>query len=131
MRLVKRLGLLLLITLPVYIGSYAALSVKGRYEPAAIGLDHVSAYKWAPRSFVVGYRWKCWPIIIYAPLYLLDTLIWHTDAKVYSRLYPVDEVKCEDVWKLYQAYGFFAAEDQSAGEKRMPPKPSRLGTARH
>jgi hypothetical protein len=105
-RIVRVLGILCLILLLIYIGSYAVLSTGGRYEPFTIGLEHVSSYGWAPRGFVDGYRWKRWPCTIYVPLWLLDRHVWHTAAKLDSGQYPVNWVKPEDVWKIYKANGF-------------------------
>jgi hypothetical protein len=58
---------------------------------------------------------------VYAPLYILDQCIWHTQAKADSGLYPVDVVKREDIWKVYQAYGFFDQRRPTA-EADKPPK---------
>jgi hypothetical protein len=114
----KKIGfcaLLVLVALIVaYAGSYLVLSVKGCYEPALIGLGGVKQYSWAPSGFVVGYEWKRWPAIIYLPLCVLDERLWHTPDKSNSGQYPVDEVRREDIWKLYQAYGFFDKKEPSA-----------------
>ena len=48
--------------------------------------------------------------------------IWHTEAKVHSGLYAVDGVKRDDIWKVYQAWGLFTAEQPPADEKTKPPK---------
>ena len=98
--------IVLLILLLVYVGSYVVLSSGGCYEPAAIGLNGVKGYGWAPRGFVDHYRWKRWPAIVYLPLYIIDVRAWHRDAKVNSGRYPVDEVKPKDIWKVYKALGF-------------------------
>ncbi len=114
MRSVKVFGIPLLILLLIYIGNYVSLSSGGCYEPAAIGLGGVKAYGWAPRGFVDGYVWKRWPMTIYLPLWGLDMRFWHRQDKVWSGQYPINEVKREDIWKVYQADGFFDA--------KKPPK---------
>ena len=106
-RLWRSVLLVLLVLLLVYAGSYIVLSAAGRYEPGAIGLGHVKTYNWAPLGFVVGYVWKGAPMIIYAPLYFLDTQLWHTNDKLGSGRYPVNWVEGKDVWKIYKAHGFF------------------------
>ena len=58
MRIRRIFGITLLTLLLIYIGSYALLSSGGCYEPAAIGLNGVKWYGWAPRGFVDHYRWN-------------------------------------------------------------------------
>ncbi len=111
MRSVKVFGTPLLILLLIYIGSYVLISSGGCYEPAAIGLNGVKWYLWAPYGFVTNYKWKRWPMILYLPLWGLDMRFWHTQEKVWSGQYPVNEVKREEIWKVYQAYGFFDAKE--------------------
>ena len=108
-------SLVLILLLVIYIGSYVVLSVGGCYEPAAIGLGGVKAYAWAPRSFYVGNQWQRCPMI-YAPLFILDRQLWHTQEKSWSGQYPIDKVKREDIWKLYQAEGFFTTKEPAASE---------------
>ena len=114
--------LILLVLLVTYIGSYIILSKRGCYEPAAIGLGGVKAYGWAPRGFVDGYIWNRWPMIVYLPLWSLDMRFWHTDKKVWSGEYPVNEVKREEIWKVYKAHGFFDAKEPPAAETDKPTK---------
>jgi hypothetical protein len=106
MRIVMIPAIVVLTVLLLYVGSYIALSADGCYEPAAIGLGGVKSYQWAPRGFVDNYNWKRWPMTIYYPLYALDMRFWHTLEKSRSGEYPVDEVKREDIWKVYKAFGF-------------------------
>jgi hypothetical protein len=122
MRIVRMIKIVLPILLLLYCGSYVVFSAGGCYEPATVGLDHVNAYGWAPRGFVAGYRWKRWPLIVFAPLYVLDINYWHTFPKVNSGEYPVDWVKPEDVWKLYRAWGFLDKEEPPATEKTRPQR---------
>jgi hypothetical protein len=112
--------LVLLVLLLIYIGSYVVLSAGGCYEPATIGLNGVKWYGWAPRGFVVGYKWRRCPMIIYAPLLFLDERCWHTPEKSDSGQYPIDEVRGEDIWKVYQAYGFCEAKEPSEAEADKP-----------
>ncbi len=62
----------------LYIASYTAMSVRGQYEPAIIGADHVKLWAWAPDGFAPNGLWRPRLIYVYAPLYLLDTRLWHT-----------------------------------------------------
>ena len=119
MRNVKVLSIVLLTLLLVYVGTYVAISVDGCYEPVAIGLNGVKAYGWAPHGFVTHYTWNRWPLF-YLPLWSLDNRAWHTEAKVFSGRYPVDEVKREDIWKVYEAYGLISTKTPPKTEK--PPK---------
>ena len=43
---------------------------------------------------------------VYFPLYGVDRHIWHTDEKASSGRYPINEVKREEIWKVYKANGF-------------------------
>ncbi len=116
------LGIALLALLLAYIFSYVGLSAGGCYEPAAIGLGGVKSYSWAPRGFIADYKWRHWPMFVYLPLWALDRHLWHTDDKSRSGRYPVDEVKLEDIWKVYKASGFFDEKAPPAAEKEKPPK---------
>jgi hypothetical protein len=64
-----------------YAGSYLALSLRGRYEPAVIGLNGVKWYHWAPNGFVNEFRWHQGVMLVYYPLYILDIRVWHTSDK--------------------------------------------------
>lgn len=96
-------SIVLVLLLGLYIGSYLALSVTGRYEPATIGLGGVKSYGWAPCGFVSKYRWKQSMILMFFPLYYLDCQFWHSSAGAYGGKYPVNEVDMEDIWKVYDA----------------------------
>jgi hypothetical protein len=110
----------LLALLLVYTGSYIALSAAGRYEPAAIGLDHVKWYSWAPCGFVANYQWNRVPRIIYAPLYFLDTLLWHTNEVSESGRYPIHLMEGTDVGKIYEANGLCDPPSSTDGREQMP-----------
>ena len=43
---------IIFLLLCLYVGTYVSMSVKGRYEPISIGLDHVHAWGWAPAGFM-------------------------------------------------------------------------------
>ena len=105
-RIVKTLGIVVLVLLALYVGSYLALSANGRYEPAAIGLNGVKSYGWAPYGFVKNYRWNSALIRTYLPLYAIDCNFWHTCDKACSGRYPINEVDSKDIWKVYKACGF-------------------------
>jgi hypothetical protein len=95
------------VLLAIYAGSYIALSAGGRYEPASIGLAGVRWYAWAPHGFVDAYRWKYWPLLIYAPLAYFDAWLWHPPGNPPPRNYPINQVEPQDIWKVYKANGFF------------------------
>ena len=43
----------------VYVSVYSGLSMAGRYQPNAVGFDHVEAYAWAPFGFYdPGHAWR-------------------------------------------------------------------------
>ncbi len=67
-KIVNTLGIVVLTLLVLYVGSYVALSVGGRYEPGAIGLNGVKSYAWAPYGFVRDYKWNSALMRIYLPL---------------------------------------------------------------
>jgi hypothetical protein len=84
----------LIVIVFAYVGSYFWRSTRGRYEPAAIGLNGVKWYRWAPRGFVTDLRWNHNLIYGYYPLFFLDTRLWHTDD-ARDRRYPIHEVATE------------------------------------
>ena len=108
-RIVKTFGIVVLTLLVLYVGTYVALSLGGRYEPAGIGLNGVKFYAWAPRGFVTDYVWNHPLMCLYLPLYGLDIHLWHSTLAgweaEYSK-YPVNKVESEDTWKVYRANGF-------------------------
>jgi hypothetical protein len=85
-----------------YVCSYAALSAWGTYEPAAIGLNGVKWYRWAPAGFVKDYRLRRGFYYAYMPLYLADRWLWHEDDEVYSGKYPFHTPK--DISDVYKAW---------------------------
>jgi hypothetical protein len=99
------LGTTILLLIVVYVGSYLSRSVRGRYEPGGIGLGGVKWYEWAPEGFVTDFRWNHRLMLVYYPLYVLDTRYWHTIDKADAGTYPVNEVPPEDIWKVYEAHG--------------------------
>lgn len=64
----------------IYTGIYFVLSANGRYEPAAIGIDHVKWYGWAPLGFVQNGRWNATMMTAFLPLWFLDARLWHPDV---------------------------------------------------
>ena len=94
----------LILTLSLYAGSYVRRSSRGRYEPAAIGLNGVKWYEWAPEGFVTDYRWDASMKRIYWPLWHLDRRIWHTPDMAEGGKYPVNEVDPKDIGKVYKAW---------------------------
>lgn len=98
-------GIVLLVLVVLYVGSYLGLSAAGRYEPASIGLNGVKSYGWAPHGFVTNYQWNRTLEIVYLPLFCLDISIWHTAERAQSGRYPINEVDRKDIWKVYKALG--------------------------
>jgi hypothetical protein len=95
---------ILALTLLAYVGSYLWLSSRGRYEPAAIGLNGVKWYHWAPSGFVKDFKWNHTLMRIYYPLFFLDTRCCHTSDDAYRGHYPINKVATEDIGKVYQAW---------------------------
>jgi len=87
-----------------YVGSYLWRSTHGRYEPAAIGLNGVKWYHWAPSGFVADFRWNRTLMGVYHPLFFLDTRFWHTSDEACRKRYPINEVATEDIGKVYRAW---------------------------
>ena len=104
----------------VYTGSYVALSACGCYKPAGIGLGGVKWYAWAPNGFVDGYKWKRWPVLMYAPLIYFDGWLWHPPGNPPAGNYPIDEVGPQDIWKVYKDYGFFDQKQPSETKSEQP-----------
>lgn len=98
-------GTAIVLLIAAYVGCYLARSVRGRYEPAGIGLAGVKWYEWAPEGFVTEFRWNHRIMLVYYPLYVLDTRYWHTVDRADARTYPINEVPPEDIWKVYDAHG--------------------------
>ena len=71
--------------LMLYVVSYLAASLNGRYEAGTIGPSHVKSWSWAPRGFHDGTSWKPKMTHFFAPLYILDKRCWHTDQAVVER----------------------------------------------
>jgi hypothetical protein len=94
------LGLLLI----AYVAGYLFLSLDGRYEPAAIGLNGVKQYQWAPCGFVQEFRWNRTAMIAFYPLFMLDRFFWHTPDEADTGRYLVNEVPAEQIWKVYAAW---------------------------
>jgi hypothetical protein len=93
--------------LSVYVSSYVLMSVRGRYEPGAIGLGGVKDYRWAPSGFVDHFVWDRTLMCVYVPLHQLDVRCWHTDADAERGKYPINEVAPEDIGQVYEAWGAF------------------------
>jgi hypothetical protein len=87
-----RWTIILALLLIVYIVSYLALSLQGRYEPGAIGTSGVKWYEWAPSGFVTDHKWNRLLICPYYPLYLFDCRYWHTENEADGNKYPVNKV---------------------------------------
>jgi hypothetical protein len=103
MRLHKFKRIILGLIITIYLGSYLLLSLQGRFEPAAIGLNGVKSYAWAPKGFVNEFKWNNSFVIFYSPLYAIDQWYWHTDEAFHRNKYSINEVANEDVWKVWEA----------------------------
>jgi hypothetical protein len=117
----KTIGVLGSMLLTIYVSAYVVLSVSGRYEPAAIGLNGVKCYSWAPRGFHTNLTWRRKSLIFFAPLYCADRWLWHTDDASESGRYPITYVAREDVWKYYEAEGLL---DHTNGESESARTPA-------
>ncbi len=93
-----------LLLLGVYVGAYVVRSREGRFEPMFIGLNGVKGYGWAPAGFVTNFKWDQSQMKFYYPLYLLDIRLWHSPEDARSSKYPINEVKVEDIDKVYRAW---------------------------
>jgi hypothetical protein len=100
----QRIRRILIAVFAVYSISYLILSLQGRYEPQAIGLNGVKWYGWAPRGFVTDFRWNSSIGAFYLPLYSLDTSLWHTSDRAYSDRYPVNKVSASEIGRVYHAW---------------------------
>jgi hypothetical protein len=78
------------IVLSLYVGSYLALSARGRYEATVWGLSHVKYRRWIPMGFVSDGEFNRSMFIAFFPLYWLDISFWHTSGKAESGQYPVN-----------------------------------------
>jgi len=94
---------ILIFLLNAYVGSYIILSVQGRFEPAAFGLNGVKAYIWAPRGFLSHFRWNQTLRAAYMPIYWLDTRFWHTMDDAYTDRYPVNSNPASEFGRVHQA----------------------------
>lgn len=75
----KVAGSAILVLLAVYIAAYITLSVRGSYEPAAVGTNGVKSYGWIPDSFTQkGGQWNRPVVYLFLPLFLTDVRFWHT-----------------------------------------------------
>jgi hypothetical protein len=115
-----KLGTAVVVLLALYISSYVALSVGGRFEPRAIGLNGVKGYAWAPRGFVKDYKWNWSLVLFYLPLTALDERVWHNGY----RQYPVNFVKRENIWKVYKAWGLLDEEKPPEAKPNKPARPT-------
>ena len=100
----RRIGITLSVAVGAYVVSYLVLSLQGRYEPSAIGLNGVKWYRWAPRGFVTDFRWSSSFAAVFLPLHFLDTKMWHTSDRARFDRYPVNEVSASEIGRVYQAW---------------------------
>ncbi len=62
----------------LYVGSYLHLTLQGAYVPGVYGASGPKSYRWAPRNFVrANGTIKYELAYFYAPLYILDSRLWH------------------------------------------------------
>jgi len=92
----------LFIALILYVGCYIPLSIYGRYEPYAIGLDWVKDYGWAPAGYVNNYKFNRPMFYFFAPLWAIDVRVWHRWDDWDSGKYPVHApVDLDDVRRAW------------------------------
>jgi hypothetical protein len=98
----QRLNLLLVVAaigclLLAYVVSYVVLSLKGRYEPLAWGLNHGRHYGWIPHKFTkprpsaggpAAWDFNRPVALFYYPLWHLDRSYWHTEAEAWRKKAP-------------------------------------------
>ena len=94
-----------------YIGSYVSRSIRGRYEPAVIGLNGVKSYAWAPEGFVADFQWNTETWRFYYPLYEFDQRYWHKSQHWPNDDYPFNEVKPEEIGRVYDAWSLDNSKD--------------------
>jgi hypothetical protein len=94
----------LVLAIFAYVGSYSWRSTRGRYEPAAIGLNGVKWYGWAPKGFVTNFKWNRTLMLVYYPLYYFDNRFWHTSDDAYGGKYPINQVTSREIGKVYRAW---------------------------
>ncbi len=91
---------------------YIALSLNGRYEPSIIGLNGVKCYDWAPKGFVRDYKWSSAMMRTFSLYHMLDNQLWHKYGSLEEIGHrPVNEVKVEDIWKVYHAWDTGSSTD--------------------
>jgi len=77
----------ILVVLAVYVGSYAILSLSGKFVPGCVGTGGVKWYYWMPRGFMRNQR-TVLAYLFYYPLHYLDLRYIHSDDKAYRGGYP-------------------------------------------
>jgi hypothetical protein len=80
------IGLLAMVLL--YVSSYVALSLCGRYEPLIFGADGPKWYGWIPAGFGGPAELHTIPCTIYFPLLVLDRKLWHRWTKTDPSSFP-------------------------------------------
>jgi hypothetical protein len=58
-------------------------------------------------------QWRQEPIMIFLPLYWVDTRFWHTYDAAHSGRYPITKVDRNEIWRYYEAWGLL---EESPGE---------------
>lgn len=81
---------LLGLAVALYVGSYVALSLQGRYEAFLWGVSGVKARAWIPNGFETKGNLNVGVFYAFYPLWYLDHRYWHTPDKAGSGLYPVN-----------------------------------------
>jgi hypothetical protein len=83
----RKMILLLAVLLTAYVATYSLLSVRGRYEPHAVGVFGIEAYWWAPVGFYnINHRpkeknlgWNASMCYAFLPLWWLDNTYIHNN----------------------------------------------------
>ena len=113
----------------VYVSAYVALSIQGRYEPAAFGLNGVKFYAWAPHGFHSHLTWRHRTMFLFSPLYCVDIRFWHTFDAAHSGKYPITAVDRDDIWKYYKAEGLL--EESNIDGDSVPVARDSSDTVEH
>ena len=82
----RRLKVAFAVVALLYAGPYVCMSLQGKYVVAAWTSGGVKSYRWLPHGFG-DYRFPpCNQTanIVFAPIWLLDRMLWHTNSRGFS-----------------------------------------------
>jgi hypothetical protein len=98
-RFAERVALASGVALVLYIGVYIVFTVQGRYEPLVWGLTNVKVYAWFPQGFSDDrFKLNLKAVNFFYPAWIVDNMIWHTEAGLRARKYPIHSPYGDKVW---------------------------------